>query len=54
MDARESLIPISVAPFAQAVAMEYAAEASYAPLVSLRSGKFKYNRCKLDPEQLSI
>ena len=22
------------------------------PLVSLRSGKFKYNQCKLDPEQL--
>lgn len=34
------------------VAMEYAAEGSYAPLVSLRSGAFKYNRCKLDPEQL--
>jgi choline-sulfatase len=32
--------------------MEYAAEASYAPLESLRSGKFKYTRCKLDPEQL--
>ncbi|MEL6293333.1 MAG: choline-sulfatase [Pseudomonadota bacterium] len=34
------------------VAMEYAAEASYAPLVSLRLGRFKYNRCQLDPEQL--
>lgn len=34
------------------VAMEYAAEASYAPLVSLREGRFKYNRCALDPEQL--
>ena len=34
------------------VAMEYAAEASYAPLVSLRQGRFKYNRCQLDPEQL--
>lgn len=34
------------------VAMEYAAEASYAPLVSLRYGKWKYNRCALDPEQL--
>ncbi|MCP5087305.1 MAG: choline-sulfatase [Rhodobacteraceae bacterium] len=34
------------------VAMEYAAEASYAPLVSLRSGKWKYNRCMLDPDQL--
>lgn len=34
------------------VAMEYAAEASYAPLVALRQGKFKYTRCALDPEQL--
>jgi len=34
------------------VAMEYAAEASYAPLVSLRYGRWKYNRCALDPEQL--
>jgi choline-sulfatase len=49
----ESLIPISSgAVRSSPVAMEYAAEASHAPLVSLRSGKFKYNRCKLDPEQL--
>ncbi|SEL23939.1 choline-sulfatase [Roseovarius azorensis] len=34
------------------VAMEYAAEASYAPLVSLRYGRWKYNRCGLDPDQL--
>ncbi len=34
------------------VAMEYAAEASYAPLVSLRYGQWKYNRCTLDPDQL--
>ncbi|MDF1669812.1 MAG: choline-sulfatase [Roseovarius sp.] len=34
------------------VAMEYAAEASYAPLVSLRYGKWKFNRCVLDPDQL--
>ncbi|MBP5855906.1 choline-sulfatase [Marivibrio halodurans] len=34
------------------VPMEYAAEASYAPLVSLRRGTWKYNRCPLDPEQL--
>ncbi|SHK05976.1 choline-sulfatase [Shimia gijangensis] len=34
------------------VAMEYAAEASYAPMVSLRYGKWKYNRCLLDPDQL--
>jgi choline-sulfatase len=34
------------------VAMEYAAEASYAPMVSLRYGKWKYNRCTLDADQL--
>ncbi len=34
------------------VAMEYVAEASYSPLVSLRYGKWKYNRCLLDPDQL--
>ncbi|NCQ23312.1 MAG: choline-sulfatase [Rhodobacteraceae bacterium CG17_big_fil_post_rev_8_21_14_2_50_63_15] len=34
------------------VAMEYAAEASQAPMVSLRYGRWKYNRCALDPDQL--
>ncbi|MDU8926615.1 choline-sulfatase [Alisedimentitalea sp. MJ-SS2] len=34
------------------VSMEYAAEASYAPMVSLRYGKWKFNRCALDPDQL--
>ena len=34
------------------VAMEYAAEASYAPLVGLRMGDYKYTNCALDPEQL--
>ena len=34
------------------VAIEYAAEASYSPMVSLRYGKWKYNRCKLDEDQL--
>lgn len=34
------------------VAMEYAAEASEAPLVCLRDGKWKYTACALDPEQL--
>jgi choline-sulfatase len=32
--------------------MEYAAEASEAPMVSLRHGHWKYNACALDPEQL--
>ncbi|MGK9050333.1 choline-sulfatase [Neorhizobium petrolearium] len=34
------------------VLMEYAAEASYAPLVAIREGKWKYIHCELDPEQL--
>lgn len=34
------------------VAMEYAAEGSYTPLVSLRYGRWKYNRCAIDQEQL--
>jgi len=34
------------------VAIEYAAEASYSPMVSLRYEKWKYNRCKLDADQL--
>ena len=37
---------------AEPVAMEYTAEGSYAPMVSLRYGKWKYNRCALDPDQL--
>ena len=34
------------------VSVEYAAEGSNAPMVSLRYGKWKYNRCSLDPDQL--
>lgn len=34
------------------VLMEYAAEGSYSPLVSVRKGDFKFNRCQLDPDQL--
>ncbi len=36
----------------QPVAMEYAAEGSYAPLVALRAGRWKFTRCRLDPDQL--
>ena len=36
----------------QSLAMECAAEATYAPIVSLCSGWWKYIRCALDPEQL--
>ena len=34
------------------VAIEYAAEASYAPVVALRHGDYKYVRCVLDPDML--
>ena len=49
----ESLVPLGRGgERTSPVAMEYAAEASYAPLVSLRYGKWKYTRCALDPDQL--
>jgi choline-sulfatase len=49
----ESLLPMingekRIAP----VLMEYAAEGSYAPLVGIREGKWKYVHCSLDPDQL--
>ncbi|MGJ8616961.1 MAG: choline-sulfatase [Sulfitobacter sp.] len=34
------------------VAIEYAAEASYSPMVALRHGRWKYTNCAIDPEQL--
>jgi choline-sulfatase len=37
---------------ASPVLMEYAAEGSYAPLVAIREGNWKYVRCTLDPDQL--
>ena len=49
----ETLVPLGQGDARESpVAMEYAAEASYAPLVSLRYGKWKFNRCALDPDQL--
>ena len=49
----DSLVPMAAGRArGQPVAMEYAAEASYAPIVSLCSGWWKYTRCALDPEQL--
>ena len=47
-----SLVPVANGAGRPPVAMEYAAEASYAPMVALREGRFKYTRCALDPEQL--
>lgn len=34
------------------VYMEYAAEGTIAPLVTIREGKWKYNHCEVDPPQL--
>ena len=49
----ESLLPyMNGSERTAPVAVEYAAEGSNAPLVSLRYGKWKYNRCALDPDQL--
>lgn len=49
----ESLVPlINNDVRTSPVLMEYAAEASYAPLVSIRQGAWKYNHCSLDPDQL--
>tara|TARA_R110002049_G_scaffold10127_6_gene50577 strand:- start:47262 stop:48770 length:1509 start_codon:yes stop_codon:yes gene_type:complete len=49
----QSLVPMGQGVArTEPVAMEYAAEASYSPMVSLRAGAWKYTRCALDPEQL--
>jgi len=49
----ESLLPlINGGSRETPVMMEYAAEGSYAPMVSLRMGKYKYNHCSIDPDQL--
>src|SRR3546814_11535201 len=49
----ESLLPLARGGTRRRpVAMEYAAEGSAAPLVSIRDGRFKFNHCELDPPQL--
>ncbi|WP_137700162.1 choline-sulfatase [Marimonas lutisalis] len=49
----ESLVPLGQGRVRRTpVAMEYAAEASYSPMVALRAGRWKYTNCALDPEQL--
>ncbi len=49
----ESLVPLMTGEARKTpVAMEYAAEASYAPLIALRQDRWKYTACALDPEQL--
>ena len=48
-----SLVPLATGQGREEpVRIEYAAEGSYAPLVSLRRGKYKANFCALDPDQL--
>lgn len=49
----ESLLPMSRGETRTSpVYLEYMAEASYAPLVSIREGNYKFNHCELDPPQL--
>ena len=49
----ESLVPLANGTARTSpVAMEYAAEASQAPLIALRQDQWKYTACALDPEQL--
>jgi choline-sulfatase len=49
----ESLMPLAVGEGSRAtVPMEYAAEASEAPLVALRKGRWKLVLCALDPDLL--
>ncbi|WP_096787148.1 choline-sulfatase [Rhodobacter sp. CZR27] len=49
----ESLVPLAQGEGRTSpVLMEYAAEGSITPLVAIRDGRWKYVRCKADPEQL--
>ncbi|WP_404402139.1 choline-sulfatase [Pelagibacterium halotolerans] len=49
----ETLVPLANGETRDTpVRIEYAAEASYAPLVALREGPWKYVHCELDPPQL--
>ena len=49
----QSLLPLTRGEKrTQPVLMEYAAEGSYAPLVAIRDGKYKFIHCEIDPPQL--
>jgi choline-sulfatase len=49
----ESLVPVAGGTRRSSpVPMEYAAEASIAPLVAIRDGRWKYVHCEVDPPQL--
>jgi choline-sulfatase len=47
-----SLLPIAQGGTRASVPIEYAAEASIAPIVALRDAQYKYVRCAADPDQL--
>ena len=49
----QSLLPLAKgAVRSEPVLMEYAAEGSYAPMVAIRDGRFKFVHCEIDPPQL--
>ncbi|RJG45934.1 choline-sulfatase [Mesorhizobium sp. DCY119] len=49
----ESLLPLTHGETRTApVLMEYAAEGSYAPMVAIREGGYKFIHCEIDPPQL--
>ena len=49
----QSLLPLTRGEARTApVLMEYAAEGSYAPIVAIRDGRYKFIHCEIDPPQL--
>jgi choline-sulfatase len=49
----QSLLPLTRGEGrTEPVLMEYAAEGSYAPMVAIRDGRFKFVHCPIDPPQL--
>jgi choline-sulfatase len=49
----ETLLPLTRGEKRTApVLMEYAAEGSYAPMVAMREGRYKFVHCEIDPPQL--
>lgn len=49
----QSLVPLAKGQSrSEPVLMEYAAEGSYAPLVCIRDGRWKFVHCEIDPPQL--
>ncbi|PZN52285.1 MAG: choline-sulfatase [Proteobacteria bacterium] len=49
----QSLLPLTTGVSrSEPVLMEYAAEGSYAPMVAIRDGRYKFIHCEIDPPQL--